>query len=451
MAYERLQDNIVYTPAPFDVHMHPRVTDAITEDAFIEINGGYEGKAGLKVYTAGALNSGIGGGLVMPNEIMRRYAPQLKEKTKTQPFPISNYDRVLMMQNAIEQHSYIPLGVIFGVDPQEIYDKPKTFEDVQLDIVDQHFHEVRDDIMALKLYGDETTGGYNVSPDHIAPIVDRWRAHNPDKPTILHVEGGNVAKVLTDIEQLDNGSEIPIHIAHVSSRKELSAVIEAKKRKMNVTCEVTVHHLFLDESVNGMLSGVGCSAHDLGDLQATKRAVMKPSLKGRDDVLFLQKNISSIDIFASDCAPHRPSDKQGENPAYGVTNHSIMLPLLHGAVREGWLSYEDIDQKFCIKPRERFNIPLDNSRITVAFNLFDPQFKADKSVDVARIYDGKVAYGENPFTRIEIASPMIGHLLTARAGQSYVRHIEPNAPVLDLIESRSHIITPLTAPYISGN
>ncbi|MGI9027962.1 MAG: hypothetical protein ACR2FM_03950 [Candidatus Saccharimonadales bacterium] len=418
MALEIISSNsILFAPGPFDVHMHPRVTDGITEDAFVEINGGIEGKAGLAAYTEAAMRSGITGGGAMPNEVMRKYAPWTDEKTITVPYPISDRRSVDAMQSAIQQHSLLPMAVYAGIDPTEIFTDP-TREHLNMDVVEKNFAEIKDEVMALKLWGDNSTGGYNIPKQFIPHVANRWNVYSPEKPVILHVEDAGVGEVLQDIAR-HQGSEIPIHIAHVSSRQELQAVIDAKEAGMNVTCEVTIHHLFLNADVRQQIGGYGC---------------MKPSLKPQEDVDFLWANLKHIDMFASDCAPHRRSDKEGENPAFGVTNHSVMLPLLLGAVTKGRLTVTDIYKKFCVNTRQRFNIPFEDGSETSVLLVPTDMATLEHVVNPR--------YGHNPFTRTNVQAPLIGRIIGVKAGASDLaqKRLRP---------SYSHIITPRTVGMVA--
>jgi carbamoyl-phosphate synthase/aspartate carbamoyltransferase/dihydroorotase len=180
----------------------------------------------------------------------------------------------------------------------------------------------------------------------------------------------------------------------------MEAILLAKRAGMNVTCEVTPHHLFLDESARELIGGGGC---------------MKPSLKSEADRDFLWEHIDDIDIFASDCAPHRPSDKMGEHPAYGVTNHTVMLPLLLGAVKEGRLTMDDVYQKFCINPRTRFGLPVEDG----SFVKLDTHYSFN-----AAYYDSKASYLDSPFRSLEQLGQrfrMVGQVVAAQAGVSTIR------------------------------
>jgi hypothetical protein len=381
------------TPGPFDVHAHPRVFDAVTEDGFVAANNGTEGKAGIRLYSEGALRSGITGLIAMPNESRRVYDVSVPEQTVVEPYPIATRDKVDAMISIIGQESVIPAGVYMGLDPETIYwDLAKSR--IKRPLLEHEFTKVRDECLGLKIYLAETTGGYAINAQHGPEVANTWHQFNPDKPIVFHVEGKGVARLLRSIGKLEHGKEMPIHIAHVSSRDELQAVIVAKERGMNVTCEVTPHHLFMTKELGRSIGGYGC---------------MKPGLKSSKSIQFLWDNLKYIDIFASDCAPHRVSDKETDKPAFGVTNHSIMLPLLFGAAQTGRLSVDDIYQKFCIAPRQRFNLPIaDGSKVGYSTQL----------TQTPQRYERAVNYGQNPFTRLKNPPRMVGEVVVATAGVS---------------------------------
>lgn len=397
MALEQLsEDTYQFSPGPFDVHAHPRVFDSITNDDFVSVNEGTEGKAGLKIYTETAIHAGITGMAAMPNESVRRYDTSAPNKTEEEPYPIANIDRVVAMQAAIAERSVIPTAIHFGLDPQTAFwDQDKTR--LNKPFLRREFRRVKDECIGFKVYLAETTGGNNIAVEHGAEVAATWNYINPDKPIIFHVEGGDVKRLLEDIHNLDNGDEIPIHIAHISSRKELMAVIAAKKARMNVTCEVTPHHLFLDETVSQQIGGFGC---------------MKPSLKSKDDILYLWEQIAYIDMFASDCAPHRISDKERDKPAFGVTNHSVMLPLLLGAVADGRLAMQDVYRKFCVNPRQRFNLPVNDGSFTRV--LTTPETAQINATE----HDAQAQYGQNPFVRLGSNFHLLGKVVRVQAGRS---------------------------------
>lgn len=366
MGLEVAGDLITMTPGPIDVHAHPRVFDPLPD-----------GKAGLEAYTKVMLESGITVMLAMPNEARRVLNDETGQIEQVQ-YPISNPDRVGAMETAISSQSRTLAGIHLGIDKKEVLSD--NGREVVAYKARRLFYSAGRNASGLKLWVDLSTGGMNVSIDHASHLVDEWNTFYPEKPTIVHAEDGNVRAILAAIAEKPNGNEIPIHIAHVSSREELEAVIEAKENGMRVTCEVTPHHLFATAAEVVQINGFGC---------------VKPRLKTAEDVQFLWDNMKHIDVFASDCAPHRLEEKEAENPAFGVTNHTVMMPLLLGAVSEGRITLDDLYQKIVVTPREIFNISMDDGTSAV----FDMGDNFASIADAERTISPP--YGQNMFEHLE--------------------------------------------------
>lgn len=412
---------VAFSPGPFDVHAHPRVLDVITDDEFLPPPYFREGKAGLGIYTEVALRSGIVGMLAMPNEALRLWLPGSVEQTELLQFPIATADRLAIMLKATSSEANIPTGQIFGLDPAEAI-RGLQNKQVNRPHLYKEFTAVKDDCLALKIYGAETTGGNNIDKRFIPEIAELWHGVSPEKPVIMHLEDGDVAEVLQAVAKRPKGKEISIHIAHVSSRQELEAVIEAKKAGMNVTCEVTPHHLTFDESLTNEIGSFGC---------------MKPSLKTKEDVEFIWENIDQVDIFASDCAPHRQYDKDDTSKVtYGVTNHTVMLPTLMQAVEDGKITYEDIYQKFCVTPRERFNMPANDGSYVQISREQSTAYKLEEA--------GQFAYGENPWLKTKKDISLFGKVTVAIAGKSKYEAFSNGEESASIQTSYTHLLRPKT-------
>lgn len=96
---------------------------------------------------------------------------------------------------------------------------------------------------------------------------------------------------------------------------------EAKDKGWQVTCEVCPHHLFL--------------THD--DLPDGIREV-RPRLARPEDQKALWENMSYIDCFSTDHAPHTWQEKTSEKVPPGFPGVEYMLPLLLTAVHQGRLT-----------------------------------------------------------------------------------------------------------------
>jgi hypothetical protein len=427
MAIERVGANeFVLSPGVMDPHGHPRVFDPITSDDFGVGNGAREGKAGVYAYTVEAFASGITRVHFMPNEQLRQFDPRSPELTSLTPYPISTSDRLLAVQSIAANQAVVPTGQSLGLDPTTCISGTGDRERLRVTELDYNFATAGADCFFLKVYGDETTGGFNVHPRYIPKIVERWHLSQPDKPVVLHLENENVGNVLRQINATPFGKKAPIHIAHVSSRQELQAVMDAKAAGMNVTCEVTLHHLFLTEAAREHIGG---------------DAWMKPTLKPQADVDFIWGNIDSVDMIASDCAPHRRSDKLATKPAFGVTNYREMIPLLLGAVEQGKLTMERLYDLLCVAPRKRFDVPLEDGSQTVI---------ATAGLTTARELTGdNPVFPNDPFVALErngYGFQMVGRVVSATAGLSTIGadgHKE-------IRTSYTHQTTPQTIGHIAA-
>ena len=109
-----------------------------------------------------------------------------------------------------------------------------------------------------------------------------------------------------------------IHVQHLSARESVEAVSAAKQAGVQITCEVTPHHLTLtDEEVRSL----------------DARFKMNPPLRSEDDRRALIEGLRSgvIDCIATDHAPHAPEEKEVpfEEAAMGVTGLETAFSVLH--------------------------------------------------------------------------------------------------------------------------
>ncbi len=186
----------------------------------------------------------------------------------------------------------------------------------------------------LKLYLDQTYGPLRL--DSMALWQSHLQAWPADFPVVAHAEGRTMAAVIL----LAALSQRPLHLAHVATREEILLVKAAKERGINITCEVTPHHLFLT----------------IDDLADGWREV-RPRLGTGSDVAALWENLPVIDCFATDHAPHTAAEKVGENTPPGFPGLETALPLLLTAVHEGRMFLEDVSNRLGKNVRQIFRIP----------------------------------------------------------------------------------------------
>ena len=139
-----------------------------------------------------------------------------------------------------------------------------------------------------------------------------------------------------------------IHIAHISTKKSIEMVREAKKKGLAVTAEVTPHHFSLtDDSLKTYDTNMK----------------MNPPLRTKEDVDEILKALKdgTIDCIASDHAPHSPEEKEAEFELApnGITGLETQLGLaLTELYHKKVLSLDQLIEKMAINPRKILNLPI---------------------------------------------------------------------------------------------
>ncbi|HVO70156.1 MAG TPA: amidohydrolase family protein [Aggregatilineaceae bacterium] len=195
-----------------------------------------------------------------------------------------------------------------------------------------------DRVTGLKLYLDVTYGPLHIKDlgalrEHLA----RWPK---DRPVLCHAEERTMAAVLM-IAHLENRR---VHICHVSRKAEIELIRDARMRGIDVTCEVTPHHLFLTED-------------DIPNFPRPGRAEVRPRLASKADQDALWANMEFIDCIASDHAPHTLAEKDGENPPPGFPGLETSLALMLTAVHDGRIDLDAVVARMADNPRRLFNLP----------------------------------------------------------------------------------------------
>ena len=130
-----------------------------------------------------------------------------------------------------------------------------------------------------------------------------------------------------------------IHIPHVSSAKSVDIIKEFKDRGVNVTAEVTPHHLFANEEIL---------------LNYNSNAKVAPPIRTENDRLALIKGLQSgvIDCIATDHAPHAIEDKECdfEQACCGTIGLETAFSLYYEALVKNGSSIEDLIRWFTLNP-----------------------------------------------------------------------------------------------------
>jgi len=280
-------------PGLVDVHVHLR-------------SPGGEHKEDFRTGSAAALAGGFTTLLAMPN---------------TQP-PLVSLDYWRVAQNQAISQSLCDVFLYAGASAEHLDQLPLLSECAP----------------ALKIYLDQTYGPLRVRGlNTLEGVMAGW---NVDKPICLHAEEESVAVGIALAAVFNRH----IHFCHVSRRSEIELIARAKERGLPVTCEVTPHHLFLNENDARRLGPYGD---------------MRPALASSGDQAALWEHINStVDCIASDHAPHTRAEKERpEGAPPGVPGLESTLPLMLTAVAQGRLSAGRLEELLARNPRRIFNLP----------------------------------------------------------------------------------------------
>lgn len=280
-------------PGLVDVHVHLR-------------SPGGEHKEDFRTGSAAALAGGFTTLLAMPN---------------TQP-PLVSLDYWRVAQNQAISQSLCDVFLYAGASAEHLDQLPLLSARAP----------------ALKIYLDQTYGPLRVRGLNVLEgVMAGW---NVDKPICLHAEEESVTVGIALAAVFGRH----IHFCHVSRRSEIELIARAKERGLPVTCEVTPHHLFLNENDARRLGPYGD---------------MRPTLASSDDQAALWEHINStVDCIASDHAPHTRAEKERpEGAPPGVPGLESTLPLMLTAVAQGRLSAGRLEELLARNPRRIFNLP----------------------------------------------------------------------------------------------
>jgi dihydroorotase len=136
-----------------------------------------------------------------------------------------------------------------------------------------------------------------------------------------------------------------LHLAHLSTAGSVRMVREAKARGIKVTAEACPHHFMLTEE-----AVCGYNTH----------AKMNPPLRTGADVQAIKDGLrdGTIDVIATDHAPHAAQEKQQEFAAApnGIVGLETAWPLTLTLVEEGVLSLEAAIAKLTTEPAKAFSL-----------------------------------------------------------------------------------------------
>lgn len=282
--------SIIRLPGLVDVHVHLREPGGVHKEDF------YSG-------TQAAIAGGYTQILDMPNNNPPTVTPrQLNDKIKLAK------DRI-----------WCDLGFNFGATVDST----------------KYFPKVTKSAFGLKIYLNQTTGPL---------LVDEWedrdlifKSWSGSQPIMVHAEGETIEVAI----KLAKKYKKALHVCHVTS-DQISPVAKARTDGLSISCEVTPHHLFLNEN----------DVKRLGPL-----AIMKPPLLSKKDQQKLWDNLDKIDMISTDHAPHTLEEKRSIPVPFGVPGLETALPLMLEAVDQKRLTTQRLIEMMATNPRRIFKLP----------------------------------------------------------------------------------------------
>ncbi len=225
-------------------------------------------------------------------------------------------------------------------------------------------------------------------------LVDEGDMNEGYMSTVLGLKGNPKAAEETMIARdiiLARLTGARLHVAHVSTKHGVVMIREAKEEGLNITAEVTPHHLTLTEEA--------VKNYDTN----TK---VNPPLRTPEDrkALLLALVDGTIDCVATDHAPHTIEDKVIEYhfAANGISGFETALPLLYTRlVKIGKLTLNQLIDRMSAAPARIMNLPAGSLAVGANADIVVIDPAGEKAVDSKAFYskgkntpfDGEVLAG----------------------------------------------------------
>ena len=182
-----------------------------------------------------------------------------------------------------------------------------------------------------------------------------------------------------------------LHFAHISTKRSIELIRQAKKDGLNVTCETAPHYFSLCDE-------------DIKTFEAKFK--MNPPLRSREDKEAVIEGLQdgTIDVIATDHAPHTLEEKLMpiQKAPMGIVGFETSLALcITNLVDGGYLTLSQVIEKLSLNPSRILNIKQGNIKIGEPANLtvVDPDVEwivdASKFKSKCKIspFDGKKLRG----------------------------------------------------------
>jgi len=152
-------------------------------------------------------------------------------------------------------------------------------------------------------------------------------------------------KAIKEAIEIAKQTKVKLHVCHLSTKRGLELIKNAKREGIDISCETCPHYLFMTQD----------------DLKKMGKLVkMVPPLRTKKDQMALWKGINdgTVDILATDHAPHTLEEKSKgtwDAPS-GVPGVENSLQLMLNAVNKGLIDLKKVVRLMHDNPVKRFGL-----------------------------------------------------------------------------------------------
>ncbi|WP_045515351.1 dihydroorotase [Neobacillus niacini] len=161
------------------------------------------------------------------------------------------------------------------------------------------------------------------------------------------------------------------HVCHVSTKESVRVIRDAKRAGINVTAEVTPHHLILTQD-------------DIPGLDPNYK--MNPPLRDSSDRDALIEGLldGTLDFIATDHAPHT-SEEKGEGmelAPFGIVGLETAFPLLYTHfVLKNIMTLEQLIEFLTKKPADSFSLPFGTIEVGAPADIVLLDLQEERVID----------------------------------------------------------------------
>lgn len=225
--------------------------------------------------------------------------------------------------------------------------------------------EVMSDILSLKshtrYFSDDGVGVNNIELlDNTLKLVkenDLFIASHAEDNVFKTLPEGEYVAVRREIEEAKKYN-CPYHFCHMSCKESFEAIKKAQDEGYKITCEVTPHHLFLNEE---MING-------------NPNYKMNPPLRSEENRLAtlnaLLNGVASA--VSTDHAPHTKEEKQKEysKAPNGIIGIETAAPLVYtNLVKTGLIDFEKFEEIMSSNALKLAKLPINEIKEGAIANL----------------------------------------------------------------------------------